>query len=432
MTNPIQLQVDLDKSNERIQAAANYDETRVPEYVLPDLLRSAGGQKVCDAKTWKAKRRPEILGLFEEHIYGKAPGRPEKMTFKIRSVNEKALGGKATQKEVVIAFMGRDEGPKMDLLIYLPNGQTRPVPIFLTLNFFGNHTIHPDPGITLSKSWMRHRTDKVSGELGHGVINHQATEASRGTKSSGWSVEKILERGYALATIYYGDIDPDDWDRSMGIQTHYLKKGQEKPTPNEWGSISAWAWGLSRGMDYLETDKDINSKRVIVMGHSRLGKTSLWAGAQDERFAITISNNSGCGGAALSRRCYGETLNTINYQRGYWFCGNHQQYSSNEDKLPVDQHMLIALMAPRPVYIASAIEDRWADPKGEFLSGKHAQPVYRLFGIDDEALDEMPEINKPIMGYIGYHIRSGGHGVTDYDWDRYMGFADYHFKEANR
>ncbi|MFO1093666.1 MAG: acetylxylan esterase [Planctomycetaceae bacterium] len=402
---------------------ANYDEAKVLPYTLPDPLLLANGEHVTDAETWRTRRRPELLKLFEEQVYGRSPPRPAEFAWEVALIDDQALGGKAIRKEVNVWFTADKAGPKMSLLMYIPKTR-QAVPAFLGLNFGGNHAVQPDRGITLNAGWFRNKPEE-------GYVDHCATEQSRGSEARRWPVEMIVNRGYALATIYYGDIDPDfDNGFHFGIHRLFYRPGQMAPAADEWGSIAAWAWGLSRALDYLERDPAVDARHVVVIGHSRLGKTALWAAAQDERFAMAISNNSGCGGAALSMRVYGETVARINTSFPHWFCDHFNAYNLHEDRLPVDQHELIALIAPRPVYVASAVEDRWADPLGEFLGAWHADPVYRLLGTDglSAASGAMPDLDSPLnQGTIGYHVRSGGHDVTDYDWMQYLGFADRHF-----
>lgn len=404
------------------QFQPNYDEAKVPKFELPDPL-FADGSKVDSVEAWMQKRRPEIYSLFLTQMFGKAPGKPDSMVFETET-EANALDGQAIRKQVTIYPLGKEKPIQFDMLVYLPAQADGPVPLFVGLNFQGNHTIHTDPGIKITSSWVRNNE-------GLGVQDHQATEESRGGTASRWPVEMILEKGYGLATIYYGDIDPDfDDGFQNGIHPYFYKEGQTKPAADEWGSIAAWAWGLSRALDYFETDAQIDAARVAVIGHSRLGKTSLWAGATDPRFALVISNDSGCGGAALSKRAFGETVGRINTAFPHWFCGHFKQYNENEAALPFDQHMLISLMAPRPVYIASAEEDQWADPRGEFLSGLYASPVYELFGLQGLSVSAMPAVDQPAAdGTIAYHIRTGKHDVTAYDWQQYLQFADRFLKK---
>jgi (4-O-methyl)-D-glucuronate---lignin esterase len=380
----------------------------------------ANGHPVTSARMWMDERRPELLRLFQDIEYGRSPGRPPEMIFRETSVDSNALGGKAVRKEVTIYFRGTKDGPRMHLLIYLPKGAPRPVPMFLGLNFNGNQTVVNDPGIALSRGWVAH---------GWGVVNNHATDATRGVDACRWQVRKILARGYGLATAYYGDIEPDfNGGFRDGVRALYLRPGQTRFAPDAWGAIGAWVWGLSRAMDYLETDKDVDAHRVAVMGHSRLGKTALWAGAQDTRFALVISNDSGEGGADLSRRWFGETVKSINSNFSWWFCGNFKKFNNDVNALPVDQHELIALIAPRPVYVATAAGDLWADPMGMFLAARAAAPVYRLLGTDGFGATQMPGIDQPVMTTMGFHLRCGPHNVTAYDWDQFLNFADKHMK----
>jgi hypothetical protein len=403
---------------------ANLDESRVPPYVLPDPLVAADGSRITTVDEWISKRRPEILRLFETEVYGRAPQQKPKLQFHVDSEDHSTFGGKAIRKEVTIHISTpRGELP-LHLLLYIPKSM-HPAPAFLGLNFLGNQSVHSDPGIALSRSW-------IQGKPEAGIVDHKATEASRGVDATRWQVEQVISRGYAVATMCCGDIDPDfDDGFQNGVHPLFYRTGQTAPEADEWGSIAAWAWGLSRALDYLEIDNSIDTKHVAVIGHSRMGKTAIWAAASDPRFAMAISNESGCGGAALSKRVYGETVGLINEHFPHWFCRNFHKYNDREDQLPLDQHMLIALVAPRPIYVASASEDQHADPRGEFLAARHAEPVYRLFGRAGVGTDDMPPVDHPIGDTIHYHIRTGKHDITAYDWQQYLDFSDVHLRRKS-
>jgi len=399
----------------------NYDETKVPDYTLPSLLVCEDGTAVKDSAAWFGKRRLELLKLFAGQVYGFAPGLPDSVSYTLAESGS-ALDDLARRKQVDIKLKHGDRELTIPLLLYIPQSHSGPAPVFLCLNFQGNHSIVADPGIILPSGW-------IGTPDGKKTMKVQATAETRGSRSYRWAMEKILQRGYAVATVWYGHIDPDFHDEFRNGVHGLLSSDDDVRSDDDWGSISAWAWGLSRVMDYLETDDEIDHGRVAVMGHSRLGKTALWAGAADQRFAMVISNNSGCGGATLSRRCFGERVVRINTKFPHWFCKNFRQYNENEENLPVDQHMLLALIAPRPLCVASAQDDRWADPRGEFLSLRHADPIYRLLGLEGLVSPQMPEVDSPVRGILNYHIRSGKHSVTEYDWMQHLDAADRFLKK---
>jgi hypothetical protein len=291
------------------------------------------------------------------------------------------------------------------------------VPVTLSLNFTGNQAISADPKIKLPVLWNTRTHER-----------QPATDEMRG-RAKDFSVDKFLDKGYGYATIYYQDIEPDFKGGYVhGIRPLFFKSGQTEPAPDDWGAIGAWSYGLSRALDYLEKDKNVDAKRVAVMGHSRLGKTALWTGAIDPRFAMVLASCSGEGGASIARRNWGETVQDLVRVFPYWFAGNFAKYVDDVNRLPVDMHELIALNAPRPVYVTGAEEDQWADPKGEFLACVGAGPVYRLLGAQDLGTTEMPPLNQPIMHTLGFHYRTGKHEVTAFDWDQFLAFADMHLR----
>lgn len=420
----------------------NFDEKKVPEYTLPNPLKMLNDRYITSPDEWWKNRRPEIFRLFQEFVYGKGPqDYNDKQSYEISS-DSRIFSGMSTRKQITISLINQPKGPQIHLLLYVPNNAVKPVPTFLGLNFYGNHTINEDAGINITP--QRH-PKKPNGPL----VNIFPSDKTRGSLAKRWPLEKILQHGYALATAYYGDLEPDYLGgyhygvRSVFLNHYQHKENFKRPLDfkkykrsanffvwdpvNDWGAIGVWAWGLSRIMDYLETDPDIDFSKVAVFGHSRLGKAALWAGVQDFRFAIVISNNSGCGGAALYRRRFGETIKLLNLVRPHWFSENFKKFNGKEDQLPVDQHMLIALIAPRPVYVASASEDFASDPKGEYLTLENADNVYNLLGLKGLGVNQMPGMNISVGETNGYHIRKGVHDIKEYDWEQFLRFSNRHF-----
>ena len=381
-----------------IEAAAqrrdvNYNEAEVPEYELPDPLVFSDGKTVKNARQWTKKRRPQVLETFAQEMYGHIPARPEGLHFS--TVSEDTVYGGLGIRKVVRIYLDAAELHWFDVLIHLPKDAAGPVPMFVGLNFKGNDA----------------------------TLDERADFR--------WPYELVLKAGMGVATAWRDSIEPDGKDsrlaeaegvcRDGGVRSWYNKDG-------DWGAISAWAWGLSRIVDYLETDEAYDTDRLAVIGHSRLGKTALWAGANDLRFDMVISNDSGCCGAAISRRKFGETFAVIDTSFPHWFTREFDKYKGREETFPADQHWLIALAAPRPVYVASATEDLWADPKGEWLAAFHASPVYALFGYEGLSAEMPAADTSDGLGRIGYHIRTGKHNILAFDWQQYILFIDRHLK----
>lgn len=413
---------------------SNIDESLVPDYTLPDPLIKPDGTRISDAAQWEAYR-PQLVDLMARDMYGLLPevlrksgNHPKFVTFSVQEESSEAFSGKAIRRQVAVEFRDPETNQirqSASLLLYIPQNATKPRPAFVGLNFKGNHTVCDDPAILIPEY-----ADKRSAP-------------ARGAGAERWPIERILDAGFAVATMYYGqivfdrDITPDSYGPPIeGLFSIYSPYNEKSPRPADgWGFISAWAYGLSRILDYLETDADIDATRVAVVGHSRLGKTALWAGAMDTRFALIISNDSGCGGAALNYREFGERVLLHNTVRPYWFCLNWKQYGNAVETMPFDSHTLLALLAPRPVYVASATKDPFADPRGEFLALVHAQGVYDLYGLKglvDSAIPltskadsqiALPVPNQSVGVHQRYHIREGKHDITSFDWEQYLKFA---------
>lgn len=389
----------------------NYSEDSVGSYTLPDVLTLRNGKKVKDAETWTSRRRREIVQLFEEQQFGKMPPRPADMSFHVFDAGTEVLGGKAIRKQVTVYFTKDTSDHKMDLLIYLPAKSGKAAPLLLIINFSANSNAVDDPGVKQGQVWTR---------------EGQRVPASQSSAFGKINIDSFVSQGIGIATVYYGDIEPDfKAGIKYGIRGVYLTAGETEPAPNEWGAISAWAWGLSRAMDYFETDKQIDSKRIALQGTSRLAKTVLWAAAHDTRFKLVIASCSGEGGAAISRRNYGESINHMTDTSRYYyqFAPNRHNYSEDPGKSPVDAHMLVALMAPRPLLLQTGDTDYWSDPKGEFLAAVAAEPVYNLFGKKGPGTNVMPTAgDQTMLNTLGYYMHAGGHGTIPADWPVFISY----------
>lgn len=384
-------------------ADVNYDESRTPNYALPQLLLTAEGTPVTTAKQWHTVRRPQIASLFCNLVYGcvPEPASPIQTTFEVVGQNDSCFGGKATRKDVKIRFRNDRGSEEMHILVFVPNDAVKPVPAMLKQSFNNTQSNHFKEHLFQSNNTR-----------------------------NGWPIGEWIDRGFGFVVVYHEDlIGHNEVGFGGCIHRLFYPEGQSFPKAHEWGVLATVAWGGSRALDYLETDPDIDATRVAVMGHSKMGKAALWTAARDERFALAVSAQSGCAGAALWRRKSGETLKKMVTRFPYWLCRNAWKFVEQEDDLPVDQHMLLAMIAPRPVYVASGIEDTWADPRGEYASAYHASIVYELMGLQGLDSEEFPQVGTVLAnGHVGYHLREGGHSVELYDWRRFMDFCEEHLK----
>lgn len=364
--------------------------TTIGHRQVPNPLVTLDGRSIHSKEDWENIRRPEVIDLFQEHIYGRPPvKRPKSLKFNVVDIKENIMEGQAVRKQIDISYSGPGGQDKFRVLLFVPTNRQKPVPTILFPNIRGNE--HMDP--------------------------------ERKTKTEFWPAEYIIKRGYATAVFQVSEVAPDNMEKAYSRAHKIFDTYKGKRPPDAWGTIGAWSWGASRVMDYLEIDQDIDHKHVAIVGHSRGGKTALWTGALDERFCLVVSNNSGSTGAAIARGKVGETIEKINAGFPYWFNDNYKSYNHREDELPVDQHMLIASIAPRSVYVTSASEDEWADPQSEFLSLIYATPVYKLYGYEGLKTEQFPANDTPIFGQkMGYHVRTGKHDLTLYDWKNIIDF----------
>jgi hypothetical protein len=398
----------------------NYTEAKTGAYTLPDPLVMNNGARVTDAATWVSKRRPEILRMIEDNQYGRVPGRPEKMSFDVFDKGTPAYDGKAVRKQVTIYFSDDKSSNYLDLLVYLPADAKGPVPVLLNMGWTGNNLAVDDPGVKVGRMWDPKTKTRVSAQGGRRF-------------GRPLDVPSFMAHGIGIAIFNYTDVDPDALDAlSQGVRALYLKPGEKEPAPDEWGSIAAWGWGISRVIDYFETDAQVDAKRIAITGASRLGKTVLWAAARDERVACVIASVSGEGGAALSRRNYGETVAhlTAPTRYPYQFAKNYAKWAGRANEAPFDSHFIIALVAPRPILLQTGSTDKWSDPYGEFLAAKAATPVFHLLGKKGIEEYSMPAAGKPMLNTLGYLMHEGPHGVMPADWPVFLEFLDKELKPA--
>lgn len=425
------------------------DVSKLPSHPdVPDPLEMFEGRRVTTSDQWFQQRRPELKALFEHYMYGSMPTAPEHEKFTVDHVDSHFLDGKATEKEVTISFDPSTNAPRIHLLLVIPNGrpqerplplrrtngpaganrilrapkhvrQSRGFPVFLGVNFCGNQALSTDTNIALSSSWMSKACP--------GCVDGRATEASRGTQVDVWALEQSIDRGYAVASFYCGDIQPDLTNAPTGLLA-WLKKSASGDSAiasaSDCGVIEAWAWGVSRAVDYLVTDRAINPRRIAVTGHSRLGKAAALAAAFDERIALAVPLQAGCGGTSPSRGKAGESVKAINDRFPHWFNAQFKKFNDQPDRLPFDQNCLLALIAPRAILIGCATEDKWSNPTGQFQMLQAADPVYHLLGVDGLETKEMPEVWELVGKRTGYFIRPGKHSMTKGDWKVFLDFAD--------
>lgn len=378
-----------------------YSEEKIAPYVLPELLELEEGGLVESSADWMNKRRPQILALFSNLIYGRIPHPefPLETNYKKLKSDQNYLRGKAERRTVQISFRNQRSEAKMKSLLILPKNPQKPVPILMMLSF-----------------------DRIDSEK---MNLNDAGDTFR----NGVPIQQLIDQGYGFMAVYQQDlIAHNEVEFRRGIHQLFFREGQSFPKANEWGVLAVISWSAMKALDYLESLPEVDATKVALMGHSKLGKASLWAAAQDERFTMVISAQSGCGGAALWRRKFGETLAKISIFP-HWLCGNSRKFINQEDDLPLDQHMLLALIAPRALYVSSALDDSWADPKGEFLSTFHASELYKLLSAGGLREKKIPLPSEPVIeGKVGYHIRPGGHSVNAYDWEQYLKFMNKEFK----